>query len=238
MNKNLEEGKDLISEINDNPDNSDCQIIIIPPFIHLSIANEITCNSNIAIGAQDCSANNSGAFTGEISAEMIKSAGCKYVIIGHSERRAIHNESNAILNTKVCNALNNKLTPIYCCGETLNERESNKHFNIVKQQIEEGLFSLSDEQIKNTVIAYEPVWAIGTGKTATADQAQEIHKYIRSIIADKYGNNTAQEISILYGGSVKPQNAKEIFAKEDVDGGLIGGASLKADDFIAITKGF
>jgi triosephosphate isomerase len=238
MNKSLEEGKTLISEIMNTQNSSDCQIIIIPPFIHLSVANEITCNSNIAIGAQDCSANQSGAYTGEVSAQMIKSAGCQYVIVGHSERRAMHNESNNLLNIKVNQALENKLTPIYCCGETLEEREANRHFEVVKQQIQEGLFTLTEEQIKNSIIAYEPVWAIGTGKTASADQAQEIHNYIRTIIADKYGNSVAQEISILYGGSVKPQNAQEIFAKEDVDGGLIGGASLKAEDFIAITKGF
>jgi triosephosphate isomerase len=211
--------------------------IVCPPFTHLSMVAEALKGSDIALGAQDCAAEAKGAYTGEVAASMIAALGCKYVILGHSERRQYYGETSATLNKKMEQAYANNLTPIYCVGENLDEREAGKHFDVVKQQIEEVVYNLSAEQFKNLVIAYEPVWAIGTGKTATADQAQEIHAHIRKVLAAKFGA-AADECAILYGGSCKPSNAAEIFAKEDVDGGLIGGAALKADDFLAIGKGF
>ena len=192
---------------------------------------------DIALGAQDCATEAKGAYTGEIAASMIAALGCKYVILGHSERRQYYGETSATLNKKMAQAYANGLIPIYCVGENLDEREAGKHFDVVKAQIEEVVYNLTEEQYKNLVIAYEPVWAIGTGKTASAEQAQEIHAYIRQVLTAKFGA-AAQETAILYGGSCKPSNAAEIFAKEDVDGGLIGGAALKAEDFLAIGKGF
>ncbi len=190
------------------------------------------------LGAQNCAAEAKGAYTGEVAASMIAALGCKYVILGHSERRQYYGETSETLNKKMEQVYANGLTPIYCVGENLDEREAGKHFDVVKAQIEEVVYNLSEEQFKNLVIAYEPVWAIGTGKTATAEQAQEIHAYIREVLAAKFGA-AAAETAILYGGSCKAHsNAAEIFAKEDVDGGLIGGAALKAEDFLAIGKGF
>ena len=211
--------------------------IVCPPFTHLSMVAEALKGSDIALGAQNCAAEAKGAYTGEVAASMIAALGCKYVILGHSERRQYYGETSATLNKKMEQAYANNLTPIYCVGENLEEREAGKHFDVVKAQIEEVVYNLTEEQFKNLVIAYEPVWAIGTGKTATADQAQEIHAYIRKVLAEKFGA-AAAECPILYGGSCKPANAAEIFAKEDVDGGLIGGAALKAADFLAIGKGF
>ena len=211
--------------------------IVCPPFTHLSMVAEALKGSDIALGAQNCAAEAKGAYTGEVAASMLAALGCKYVILGHSERRQYYGETSATLNKKMEQAYANNLTPIYCVGENLDEREAGKHFDVVKAQIEEVVYNLTEEQFKNLVIAYEPVWAIGTGKTATADQAQEIHAYIRKVLADKFGA-AAAECPILYGGSCKPSNAAEIFAKEDVDGGLIGGAALKAEDFLAIGKGF
>ena len=211
--------------------------IVCPPFTHLAMVAEALKGSDIELGAQNCAAEAKGAYTGEVAASMIAALGCKYVILGHSERRQYYGETSATLNKKMEQAYANNLTPIYCVGENLEEREAGKHFDVVKAQIEEVVYNLTEEQFKNLVIAYEPVWAIGTGKTATADQAQEIHAYIRKVLADKFGA-AAAECPILYGGSCKPSNAAEIFAKEDVDGGLIGGAALKAEDFLAIGKGF
>ena len=192
--------------------------IVCPPFTHLAMVAEALKGSDVALGAQDCATEAKGAYTGEIAASMIAALGCKYVILGHSERRQYYGETSATLNKKMAQAYANGLIPIYCVGENLDEREAGKHFDVVKAQIEEVVYNLTEEQYKNLVIAYEPVWAIGTGKTASAEQAQET--------------------AILYGGSCKPSNAAEIFAKEDVDGGLIGGAALKAEDFLAIGKGF
>ncbi len=216
---------------------SSVNFIVCPPFTHLSEVIAAVKGSNIEVGAQNCAAEEKGAYTGEVAASMIAALGCKYVILGHSERRQYYGETSATLNGKMVQAYANNLTPIYCVGENLEEREAGKHFDVVKAQIEEVVFNLTDAQFKNLVIAYEPVWAIGTGKTATADQAQEIHAYIREVLRSKFGT-AADECPILYGGSCKPSNAAEIFAKADVDGGLIGGAALKADDFLAIGKGF
>ncbi|MDE5579510.1 MAG: triose-phosphate isomerase [Alistipes sp.] len=211
--------------------------IVCPPFTHLSTVAEALKGSDIALGAQNCAAEEKGAYTGEVSVAMIAALGCKYVILGHSERRQYYGETSETLNKKMTQAYANGLTPIYCVGENLDEREAGKHFDVVKAQIEEVVYNLTAEQFENLVIAYEPVWAIGTGKTATAEQAQEIHAHIRKVLAAKFGA-AAEECAILYGGSCKPSNAAEIFAKEDVDGGLIGGAALKAEDFLAIGKGF
>lgn len=216
---------------------SDVKFIVCPPFTHLSLVADALKGSDVALGAQNCAAEAKGAYTGEIAADMIAALGCKYVILGHSERRQYYGETSATLNKKMTMAYANNLIPIYCVGENLTEREAGKHFDVVKAQIEEVVFNLTPEQFKNLVIAYEPVWAIGTGKTATADQAQEIHAYIRKVLASKFGA-AAEDTAILYGGSCKPSNAEEIFAKKDVDGGLIGGAALKAEDFLAIGKGF
>ena len=207
------------------------------PFTDLSEIVKLSRGTGIGVGAQNCAAEAKGAYTGEVSAEMIASLGVEYVILGHSERRQYYGETSETLNKKMAQAYANNLTPIYCVGENLEEREAGKHFDVVRQQVEEVVFNLTPEQFSKLIIAYEPVWAIGTGKTATADQAQEIHAYIRKVLAEKFGD-AANETVILYGGSCKPANAAEIFAKEDVDGGLIGGAALKADDFIAIGKGF
>jgi triosephosphate isomerase len=211
-------------------------VILCTPFIHLAGASEILKHGKIALGAQNCASEASGAYTGEVSAWMVKSTGAEYVIIGHSERRTFYHENDKLLNKKTLLAINSGLKVIFCCGEVLNEREAGKHFLIVRRQLEEGLFSLSEEQMDMIVIAYEPVWAIGTGLTATPGQAQEMHKYIRDLVKEKYGNDCAKKLPILYGGSCKPSNAVEIFSKPDVDGGLIGGASLKKEDFAAIVE--
>jgi triosephosphate isomerase (TIM) len=215
---------------------SGTEVILCTPFIHLAGVAEILKNGKVALGAQNCASEPSGAYTGEVSPSMIKSTGARYVIIGHSERRTYFNENDKVLNKKTLLAIATGLEVIFCCGEVLNERESGKYFEVVKKQLDEGLFTLPNEDLKKIVIAYEPVWAIGTGLTATPDQAQEMHKYIRSLVKGKYGNETAEDITILYGGSCKPSNAAEIFSKPDVDGGLIGGASLKKDDFCAIVE--
>ena len=216
----------------------DCvTLIVCPPFTHIAGVIQSVAGSNVEVGAQDCAAEVKGAYTGEVAASMIAALGCKYVILGHSERRQYYGETSETLNKKLTRAYENNLTPIYCVGENLEEREAERHFDVVKAQIEEVVFNLTEEQFKNLVIAYEPVWAIGTGKTATADQAQEIHAYIREVLRSKFGA-AAEECPILYGGSCKPSNAGEIFAKADVDGGLIGGAALKAEDFLGIGKAF
>ena len=211
--------------------------IVAPPFTHLSEVVKVAKGSGIAVGAQNCAAEAKGAYTGEVSAKMIASLGVDYVILGHSERREYYGETSETLNKKMVQAYENNLIPIYCVGEKLEERESGKHFDVIRAQIEEVVFNLTPEQFSKLIIAYEPIWAIGTGKTATADQAQEVHAFIRKVLADKFGA-AAADTAILYGGSCKPSNAAEIFSKEDVDGGLIGGASLVATDFINIGKGF
>ena len=211
--------------------------IVCPPFTHLSQVVEALKGTDIKVGAQNCAAEAKGAYTGEVAASMIAALGCEYVILGHSERRQYYGETSETLNKKMEQAYANNLVPIYCVGENLEEREAGNHFAVCKAQIEEVVFNLTEEQFGKLVIAYEPVWAIGTGKTATADQAQEIHAYIREVLRSKFGA-AAEECPILYGGSCKPSNAAEIFAKADVDGGLIGGAALKAEDFLGIGKGF
>lgn len=242
MNLDLDAGQKLASEvINMTADevNNDAEVILIPPFLHItSIQKLVGSSKNVHVGAQNCSDQASGAFTGEISVEMLKSAGVEYVVVGHSERREIFGEDDALLAAKTKAVLAAGLKPIFCCGEKLESREAEKHFDVNKEQIEKGLFDLSKEELLNVVIAYEPVWAIGTGVTASSDQAQEMHAFIRSLIADKYDQETAESISILYGGSVKPGNAQELFAQPDVDGGLVGGASLKSRDFVDIIKAF
>jgi len=239
MNMTLEEGLRFANTIDqyfrEKPPVK-AEVILCTPFIHLPGISDILRKGKVALGAQNCASEPSGAFTGEVSAMMVKSAGAEYVIIGHSERRTIFHEDDRFLNRKTVIALNSGLKVIFCCGEVKEEREEGKHLVIVKRQMEEGLFTLSAEQMRNVVIAYEPVWAIGTGLTATPDQAQEMHKYIRGLIFDKYGKECAEDMTILYGGSCKPSNAAEIFSKPDVDGGLIGGASLKKEDFTAIVE--
>lgn len=242
MNKTLEEGKILTSEVVNMVKDElrdDVQIILCPPFIHLtSLGSLLENHSKIALGAQNCSNHTEGAYTGEISAPMLKSIGVKYVILGHSERREYFGETDSLLAEKIDIALENDLIPIFCCGEPLAVRERNEQTGYVQQQVEESLFHLSDEEFKKIIIAYEPIWAIGTGKTASADQAQEMHATIRKQITDQYGEEIANNTSILYGGSVKPGNAEELFSCMDVDGGLIGGASLKSRDFTDIAKAF
>jgi len=239
MNKNFPEGINLINEILEKENEvSNAQLIIAPPYIYLNKASEILKGTKIELAAQNCSNKENGAYTGEISAEMLHNIGVNYVILGHSERRAYYHETDELINEKIKITIQNGLHPIVCCGEVLNERESNQHFQVVAKQLKGMFDGISPDQFKNIIIAYEPVWAIGTGKTATPDQAQEMHQFIRETIKNSYGSEMAGNLSILYGGSCKPSNAKELFANPDVDGGLIGGASLNADDFIAIAQSF
>jgi len=240
MNKTLQEGLTLATELNEALKGAtlNCDVVIGTPYIHLANVATVVDAAQIGVAAQNCADKESGAYTGEISASMVKSTGAAYVILGHSERRAYYGETAAILKNKVELALKNELTPIFCIGEVLEEREAEKHFEVVKQQIEESLFDLSAEDFGKLVLAYEPVWAIGTGKTASAAQAQEIHAFIRQTLAAKYGQEVADNTSILYGGSCNAGNAKELFSNPDVDGGLIGGASLKVADFKAIIDAF
>ena len=234
MNKNLQEGIALAKELTEVVKNPNCEVIIGTPFIHLAKVSEIINHDVINLGAENCADKAKGAFTGEVSAEMVKSTGAQYVILGHSERRQYYGETAEILKEKVELALANGLKVIFCCGETLEEREAEKQNEVVKAELEGSVFHLSADDWKNIILAYEPIWAIGTGKTATSDQAEEMLAYIRSIVAEKYGNEAAEETSILYGGSCKASNAPELFAKPNIDGGLIGGASLKAADFKGI----
>ena len=236
MNLNLQEGVALAKELNTMlaADKPNCDVVICTPFIHLAtVAGELDANV-IGLGAENCADKVSGAYTGEVSAAMVKSTGAQYVILGHSERRAYYGETAEILKEKTNLALENGLKVIFCIGEVLEERESGKQNEVVKAQLEGSLFDLTAEQFSNVILAYEPVWAIGTGKTATAEQAEDMHAFIRSVIAEKFVAEAAENVSILYGGSCKPSNAKEIFAKPNVDGGLIGGAALKAADFKGI----
>ena len=234
MNKNLQEGVALAKELTEVVKNPNCGVIICTPFIHLASVAEIVKDSAIELGAENCADKEKGAYTGEVSAEMVKSTGAQWVILGHSERREYYNETPEILKEKVQLALANGLKVLFCIGETLEEREANKQNEVVKAELAGSVFNLSAEEWKNIVIAYEPIWAIGTGKTATAEQAEEIHAYIRSCVAEVYGQEVADDTTILYGGSCKASNAPELFAKPDIDGGLIGGASLKVADFKGI----
>ena len=240
MNKNLQEGIELATALNEALKNKtvNCDVVIGTPFIHLaSVVNSIDTNK-IGVAAQNCADKESGAYTGEVSAAMVASTGAGYVILGHSERRAYYHETPEILKEKLKLALANGLTPIFCIGEVLEEREAGNHFEVVKSQVEESLFELSPEDFSRIVLAYEPVWAIGTGKTATAAQAQEMHAFIRKTLEGKYGQEIADNTSILYGGSANAGNAKELFSNPDVDGGLIGGASLGVDKFMPIIEAF
>ncbi len=240
MNKTLQEGVALAKELNEvlASKTPKCDVVIGTPFIHLATVAATVDTKKIGVAAQNCANKESGAYTGEVSAAMVKSTGAEYVILGHSERREYYNETSAILNDKVALALANGLTPIYCCGEALDIRNADKQNEFVKNQLEETIFNLSAEDFKKLVIAYEPIWAIGTGVTASTAQAQDMLKFIRSIIAEKFGQEIANNTSILYGGSCNAKNAPELFAQPDIDGGLIGGASLKAADFVAIIDAF
>ncbi len=240
MNKSIVEGVQLAKEVNAAVEAAGalkCDVVVAPPFLHLTEVSKVV-GPKVAVSAQNCAAEASGAYTGEVSAVMLQSACIPYVIIGHSERRTYYGETDTILAKKVDLALINGLKPIFCIGEELSQRDSGKYFDVVKQQIENGLFHLAADDFKKIVIAYEPVWAIGTGRTATSEQAQEVHAYIRKTIAAKYGEEIANDTTILYGGSCNENNARELFACPDIDGGLIGGASLVADKFIKIVTSF
>jgi triosephosphate isomerase (TIM) len=213
-------------------------VVVCPPFVHITKVAETIDNQRVKLGAQNCGAEAKGAYTGEVSAEMLKSAGAEYVILGHSERREYYGETSSTLNKKLAQALANGLTPIFCCGEPLSFRESGSQNEYVKKQLQATVFLLPVADFRKIVIAYEPIWAIGTGVTATSAQAQEMHAFIRSTIVSVYGQDVADDTSILYGGSCKSSNAKELFANPDVDGGLIGGASLDPADFLGIVNGF
>lgn len=238
MNNQLSETKALITDLKQQSQTSDAEVMIAPTFTNLWHAFEALRQEDIEVIAQNMHFAENGAYTGEVSASMLKSVGVKTVILGHSERRAYFNETDESLAKKVDAALDNDMRVIFCFGEELADRKAGKEETVVEDQIKNALFHLSAEAFKNIVLAYEPVWAIGTGETATPDQAQDMHAFIRKTLADKYGIDVANLVSILYGGSVKPNNAKEIFSKPDVDGGLIGGASLKAEDFYAIVNAF
>ncbi len=240
MNKNLQEGLALATELNEALAGAElkCDVVIGTPFIHLASVAAAIDTTKIGVAAQNCANKESGAYTGEISASMVKSTGAEYVILGHSERREYYGETSAILNDKVALALANGLTPIYCCGEALDVRNANEQNAYVKAQLEETVFNLSAEDFAKIVIAYEPIWAIGTGVTASTEQAQDMLAFIRSIIAEKFGKDIAEGTSILYGGSCNAKNAPELFAQPDIDGGLIGGAALKVVDFKAIIDAF
>ncbi|MCR5269940.1 MAG: triose-phosphate isomerase [Prevotella sp.] len=240
MNMNLQDGIALAKELNETlkAEKPNCGVVICTPFIHLASIAQFLDQSIIGLGAENCADKEKGAFTGEVSAEMVKSTGAQYVILGHSERREYYKETPEILKEKVLLAQKNDLKVIFCIGESLEEREAGKQNEVVKAELEGSVFNLSEEDFRKIVIAYEPIWAIGTGKTATAEQAEEIHAYIRSIIAEKYGQAVADDTTILYGGSCKASNAPELFAKPDIDGGLIGGASLKCADFKGIIDAF
>jgi len=240
MNLDYAEGISIFSEIVNmvrDEKNGNQLAVICAPYIHLNSLTKLGGHT-VKIGAQNCHQNESGAFTGEISAKMIKSVGCEYVIVGHSERRQYFAETDELLAQKTSIALSNNLVPIFCIGETLDERNNGSYFEVIKSQLENGLFTLNEEDFAKVIIAYEPVWAIGTGLTASSDQAQEVHAFIRKEISAKYGQEIANSTSILYGGSCNPKNAAELFAQPDIDGGLIGGASLKSRDFVDIIKAF
>lgn len=237
MNKTLPQAIELINEIKNNKPNNSEEVILATPFPYLVKAIELVAGSDIKIAAQNMHQAEGGAFTGEVSASMLTSIGVNTVILGHSERRAYFHENDALLANKVDTALAHDMTVIFCFGEELKDRQSDNHFNVVEYQLRDGLFHISKENWKNIVLAYEPVWAIGTGETASPEQAQEMHLFIRNLVDKVFGREISENVSILYGGSVKPDNAKEIFSKPDVDGGLIGGAALNANDFFGIISG-
>jgi len=240
MNTTVPEGVELakavVAKSNEVP--AGVGLIVATPFTHLCSVAEVLKGSKVQLSAQNCADQPKGAYTGEVSVSMLKSVGCEYTILGHSERRQYYGETDAKLVEKTKLALAEGLKVILCVGENLEQREAGKHFDVVTEQIKNVLYNFSAEDMANIVVAYEPVWAIGTGKTATAEQAEEIHACIRKVLADKFGAQVAEDTTILYGGSCKPSNAKELFAQKDIDGGLIGGAALKADDFIAIALSF
>lgn len=240
MNLNLDEGYSLASEIigmtNDELIISNTEIVLIPPFIHLAGLKKLLDRTKICLGAQNCHYMNNGAYTGEISPKMLKDIGVKYVLVGHSERRQYNFEDNNLLAKKTIAAIENHLIPIFCIGETLEQRKQNLEFVTNRIQLEEGLFHLSADKLVNCVIAYEPIWAIGTGVTATSDQANQMHLYIRKLVAEKYNSSVAENLRIIYGGSMKPDNSAELLSCPDIDGGLIGGASLDSRSFVNIIK--
>ena len=236
MNLDKSSSEHLVKEILESTqEKKDIQIVLSPPFIYLEqIVKDCISRPDVLIAAQNCSAYDNGAFTGEVSTNMLKSIGVDYVIIGHSERRQFFSESNDVLMNKISLSLSNNLKVIFCCGEDINQREKDLHFEIIEDQLKSTVFKLSANDFSKIVIAYEPIWAIGTGKTATSDQAQEIHGFIRSLITTNYNKDISDNTTILYGGSCKPSNAEAIFSEDDIDGGLIGGASLKSADFTSI----
>jgi triosephosphate isomerase len=238
MHKDLNESQNLISKlINElRKENVNCDIIICPPFTSLSEAAGLVKNTKVKLGAQNMHYEDKGAFTGEVSAAMLKSVGCEYVILGHSERRAIFSESDEMINKKIKKALGSGLRPIFCIGETLQQRESGTMNDVIKRQVTDGLQHVSTGEMEKIIIAYEPVWAIGTGVTATPQQAQEVHVYVRQLINNIFGDDTAEKLIIQYGGSVKPDNAAELLSQSDIDGALVGGACLEADSFLKIIK--
>jgi len=233
MNYNLSEAVKLVSDLKSELEGKEieAEVIVAPPFTSLEAVNSLLKGSKIQLAAQNMHSSDSGAFTGEISASMLKSVGCTHVILGHSERRTIFNESDDFINLKVKQAFENGLTPILCCGESLEERENGTTFSVVEKQLKACLKDLSNDQLERTIIAYEPIWAIGTGKTASPEQAQEVHAFIRKLLSEISNESTSSNITIQYGGSVKPENAKELLSKPDIDGALVGGACLKADSF-------
>lgn len=240
MNLSKNEALSLVKEtISAIDENMKANIVFAPPFIFLNeISHLCKIKSGFSVSAQDCSSNEQGAFTGEVSSKMISSTGVSYVIIGHSERRSNFKETDEILNLKIQQALQNKLQIIFCCGETLEQRENDSYLDIISTQLSNTIFKLGVDSFKNIIIAYEPIWAIGTGKTASSLQAQEMHAYIRSLISNNFDKNISDNTSVIYGGSCKPSNAKEIFEQDDIDGGLIGGASLNSSDFISLINSF
>ncbi len=238
MYKTIKEGQELINSLKRQLyDIEDIDIVVCPPYTLLVYASDMLASSNIALGAQDLHWEDEGAYTGEVSAKMLKDAGCAYVIIGHSERRQLFGENNDTVNKKIIAALKNGLTPIMCVGENLSQREKGLTFETIKGHLEGGLRNINADEAEQIIIAYEPVWAIGTGKVATPQQAQEVHKYVRDWLAHKYSQETAQKIRIQYGGSVKPDNIAGLILNEDIDGALVGGASLDANSFSAIVRG-
>lgn len=240
-NETFNQADDLINDIAEGLrafDSTDVDVIVCPPFPYLELVQDAAEDVEFFVGAQNVSKFDNGAYTGEVSAQMLQSMNVDYCIVGHSERRKYFFETNQDVAEKVNKLLAVDITPIVCVGESLEDREAGKHFDVIREQVSQGLFHLSAEAMEKVIIAYEPVWAIGTGKTATKEQAQEIHAFIRNMLAEEYSDDTAQEISILYGGSCNAKNAKDLFAQQDVDGGLIGGASLKAADFIEIAGSF
>ena len=239
MNTSLAEGYELVQSIKQMVVESDIEstdILFIPPLVHLKMLSNSITGAAMYIGAQNCHHEESGAYTGEVSASMLASVPVQYVLVGHSERRQYFGESNALCNSKIKAALQNDLNVIYCFGETLEERESGSFMRVLEEQVRIGLEGIHNTLMESITLAYEPVWAIGTGKTASSAQAQEVHSAIRNVLSELYGDDTAQKVRILYGGSVKPNNASELFGQKDIDGGLIGGASLKAEDFMGIIR--